>query len=57
MGIEDLRFADLLVKGVLTGGEIDGDITIGSDQWIRDHFCLYTLHVLRTANLKGKVFF
>lgn len=58
---EDLRFAEFLVKNVLTEteGEEEADIFAdgtgweGSDEWIRLQFKTYLLHMLRSSEMDG----
>jgi len=61
LSTEDLRFADYLVKTVVSDGDtvgedifLDGTGWEGSDEWIRYQFKVYLLHMLRSSELDGK---
>lgn len=58
LSTEDLRFADYLVKTVISESDnevkdifLDGTGWEGSDEWIRYQFKVYLLHMLRSSEL------
>lgn len=56
LSTEDLRFADAVLKSALTSGEhangSKSDLEAG-DEWIREQFKLYILHLMRASKCDG----
>lgn len=58
--MEDLRFADFLVRHVTGGADGDEDIFLdgtgweGGDEWLRAQFKWYLLTLLRSSQLEGR---